>query len=428
MKHVVTELKLPNGVKGLLIHVPQASVMNFEFNFRAGEYLVAHDKWETPHLMEHLLLGANEKIPKARAFQAEFEKNGAYNNASTSTYDISYEAECADFEWNRILRLLLLSITKPLFLAEEFTAEFGNVREELTARSNNHFRHLSLSLRKQYGFSILPDQERIKLMDNVTLQDIRQHYQETHTADNLRFVIAGKFGAARQRAVEKLLSSIELPQDNGRKELPPEQPLSLKQPLHIHNDTVENMYFYIDTFMKRRMNDSETDSLSLMNSMLTETFYSRILGTARERGLVYHISSGFGQTMGSTNWWFGAQVMPAHAEALFGIIIHELGEVFAGNLTDREIEDAKCYALGRYQCSGQTVGGTAAGYADRYFFDEHIDDYYAIPKRIKVLNREGIIDISRALFTDKIGGLGTLGNAGERFTDQLNDQLQTLWQ
>ena len=102
MKHTVTEIALVNGVKGLLVHVPEASVMTFDLNFRAGEYLVAPEKWETPHLMEHILLGANKLIPRARDFQAEFEKNGAYNNASTNVYDITYEAECADFEWERI--------------------------------------------------------------------------------------------------------------------------------------------------------------------------------------------------------------------------------------------------------------------------------------------------------------------------------------
>jgi len=48
MKHIVTEVKLKNGAKGLLIHIPDASVMSFEFNFRAGEYLVEPEKWETP--------------------------------------------------------------------------------------------------------------------------------------------------------------------------------------------------------------------------------------------------------------------------------------------------------------------------------------------------------------------------------------------
>jgi predicted Zn-dependent peptidase len=428
MKHTVTELKLPSGASGLIIHIPQATVMNFTFNFRAGEYLVTRDKWETPHLMEHMLLGANEQIPKARTFQAEFEKNGAYNNASTGSYDISYEAECADFEWNRIMRLLLVAITKPLFLAEEYSAEFGNVREELTARSNNHFRHLSLRLRQQFGFSVLPDHERLQLMDNVDLQDIRDHYGATHTASNLRFVIAGKIGAARQRSIENLLKNMDMPEGGGRTELPVERPMALKQPLHIHNETVENLYFYLDTFMGRRMSDPESDSLGMLNSILTETFYSRILGTARERGLVYHISSGFGQTAQSTNWWFGAQVMPNHAEALFEIIIHELQDVQSGHLTDEEISAAQQYALGRYQRGGQTVGGIADGYACRYFFDDVIDDYYAIPRRIQGISREGLLQISHDLFQDKVWGLGTLGSSGERFTDQLNTKLSALWQ
>ncbi len=89
MKHSVSEIVLNNGAKGLFIHVPDASVMTFDINFRAGEYLVDKLKWETPHIMEHVLLGANELLPKARVFQAEFEKNGAYSNASTGTHAVN---------------------------------------------------------------------------------------------------------------------------------------------------------------------------------------------------------------------------------------------------------------------------------------------------------------------------------------------------
>jgi predicted Zn-dependent peptidase len=427
MQHVVSELILDNGARGLLIHIPYATVMTFEFNFRAGEYLVKREKWEAPHLMEHLLLGANEYIRKARAFQGEFEKNGAYSNASTGSYDISYEAECADFEWFRILSLLLTAISKPLFLGDEFQAEFGNVREELNARSNNHFRHLSLALRQKYGFSVLTDQERLQLMDNVTMRDIRKHYKDTHTTSNLRFVIAGRFTGTRRRLVEQLIGDLELPEGDGRTPLPVEVPSQLAEPLHIHNETVENLYFYVDTFMKRRMSDPESDRLGLVNSMLTETLYSRILGTARERGLVYHVSSGYGQTMHSTNWWFGAQISPKNAPALFEIMIRELEAVFRGKVSEKDIEAAKQYALGRYQRSGQTVSGTANGYAYRYFFDDHVDDYYAIPERIKAIDRKGIIDISRALFEEKIWGLGTLGKAGQPVAEQLRQQLEPLW-
>lgn len=427
MKHVVTEVSLSNGVKGLFIHIPDASVMTFEYNFRAGEYLVATNKWETPHLMEHVLLGANELIPKARMFQAEFEKNGAYCNASTGSYDITYEAECADFEWDRVADLLLTAITKPLFLEEEFEAEFGNVREELMSRGNNHFRHLSLALREAYGFKVMTDQKRIQLMDNVTLPDIFEHYAGTHTTHNLRFVIAGNITPDRQKILEDLLKNIELTPGTERLALPDETPASLVKPLYIANDTIENLYFYIDTFKKSRISDSASDALGLINTMLTETLYSRILGTAREHGLVYSMSSGFGQTKQSSNWWFGAQVMPKNAEKLFGIITNELESVFAAKVDDEDVASAKQYALGRYQRGGQTVSGIASGYSGRYFFDGEIEDYYAIPTRIDAVTKEAIVDVSRSMFTDNVWGLGCLGSSGQEFVDGLHDQVSPLW-
>ncbi|MEK7152328.1 MAG: insulinase family protein [Patescibacteria group bacterium] len=343
MKHTVSEIILKNGAKGLLIHVPDASVMSVELNFRAGEYLVEEKKWETPHLMEHILLGANDLYPKARLFQAEIEKNGAYSNASTGVYDITYESECADFEWDRVLDLMVVAITKPLFLQDEFEAEFGNVREELAARSNNHFRHLSLALRKEYGFMAKTDQERLKLMDKVTVDDVRHHYKKTHTSRNLRFIIAGNITPRRHEAIVATLEQISLPLGTGRLALPNERPTTQAKPLYIHNKTVKNIYFYVDSFMNRRMDEYETDALNLVNTLLTETLYSKILGTARERGLVYGMSSGFGQTKQASNWWFGAQVSQKNAIALFDIMTTELEKVFAGQIATEDIEAAKAY-------------------------------------------------------------------------------------
>jgi len=427
MKHTVSELKLKNGSKGLLVHVPDASVMTLDVNFRAGEFLVKPEKWETPHIMEHMMLGATESVPNARAFQAELEKNGAYNNASTSAYDITYEVECADFEWQRVIDLVLLAIAEPLFLEADFKAEFGNVREELTGRSNNHFRHLSLALREQYGFKSKTDQERLKLMNNVTLEDIRSHYERTHSTSNLRFVLAGNITPKRREAIEAAFGQVKLPRGQGRRALPEEKPRRLDEAMYLVNRSVDNLYFYVDTFMARRMNDAESDALDLINTMLTETLYSKILGTARERGLVYGMSSGYSQVKDSSNWWFGAQVMPDNATPLFEIMVGELNNVFAGELATADIEAAQAYALGRFQRSAQTVGGTAGGYASRYFFDDVIEDYDEVPKRIKAITKEAIVTISREMFADNIWGFGVLGNCGIDSVRNWQEQLVPLW-
>lgn len=427
MKHTVSEVKLANGIEGLLIHIPDASVMTFDLNFRAGEYLVEEKKWEVPHLMEHVLLGANEMIPKARDFQAELEKNGSYSNASTGVYDITYEAECADFEWDRILGLLLVAITKPLFLEEEFKAEFGNVQEEMVGRANNHFRHLSLEMRRALGLIVRTDNERLKLMENVTVQDVREHYLRTHTAPNMRFVIAGNITQKRRSEIEKVFGSIDLPERGERFALPKEMPKRLIKPVYVPNSSVENLYFYVDTFAKRRLTDPETDALNLMNTLLTETLYSKILGTARERGLVYGMSSGLSQTRDVSNWWIGAQVSDRNAPALFKIVVDELGKVMAGDIEESEIEATKLYALGRFQRSAQTVGGTAGGYSGRYFFDGVIENYFHIPERIQAINKRAIVEAAQSVFADNTWGFGVLGNCGEVFTEELRQQLSPLW-
>jgi predicted Zn-dependent peptidase len=427
MKHTVEKVILQNGAEGLLIDVPDALVMTYEFNFRAGEYLVDPTKWETPHLMEHILLGANKLHPKARIFQAEFEKNGAYNNASTGVYDITYEAECAAFEWERILDLMMLSISDPLFLDEEFDAEMGNVREELNGRANNHFRHLSLAMRKYCGYQGMTDRERLKLLQNNTKADIEAHYKRTHTSSNLRFVIAGSIKGRRQ-GILRMLEGMGLPKGNGRIPLPVEEPLQRVKPLYLRNQSVKNLYFIMDTFHLQKLDEPEWDAGQLINTMLTETLYSRILGSAREKGLVYSMSSGFNQLTTNVSWWFGAQVMPGNAKALFEIIVRELNSVRDGDVVEADIEAAKQYMLGRYQRSGQTVSGTAAGYTNRYYFEDEIDDYYALPERIKAVTKSRIIKTTEAMFSDNTWALGFLGSSGRPLADELHTQLSELWQ
>lgn len=428
MKHTTKELVLNNGVRGLLVNIPDAQVMTYDFNFRAGEYLVDESKWEVPHLMEHILLGANQLIRKSRDFQAELEKNGAYSNASTSVYDITYEAECADFEWDRVLQLLLVAITKPLFLKSEYEAEYGNVAEELAARANNHSRRLSLALRKQFGFLAKTDRERLNLMSNVKLSDVQDHYMATHQAANLRFCIAGNITPQREAEIKAILDDIALPHGTDRFELPVELPKKLAKPLLIRNQSVKNIYFFLDTFIERRLSDSEADALNLVNTIFTETLYSKILGTARERGLVYDMGSGLNLAPVSSNWWFGAQVSPQNVEALFDIMNHEITEVLHGHLADDEIEAAKQYSLGRFQRSAQTVGATGAGYSHRYFFDGQINDYYKMPERIAAINKTAIIDIAQEMFLSNIWGLGVLGKCDAEQVDKLNNQASQLWQ
>src|SRR3989338_6974516 len=366
MRHNVSEVQLKSGARGVLIDIPGASVTVYELNFRACEFLVPYDKWEVPHLMEHVVsAGANEQYPDRRVFNAEISKNGAEINAYTSYYSVAYVGEVADFEWDRVMNLQNVALAKPLFLQTEFDAEKGNIRDELTSLSNNHFRQLSLSMSRAFGFRAVNDKQRVRLLKKVSLDDLIDHYKQTHYSRNLRFIIAGSL-RGRRVAVKQLVESLELPKGKARKVLPDEQAKRPNKTVFMKNETIPNIYLIISSQFNEIVPQREEDALKLARVILTDTMYSRIFGQAREHGLVYHVNSGHHIASRTTEWWLSTQVIPSNAPALCDIILAEIKKVQNGIIDDAELENAKQYALGVHQRSLQTVHSVASAYS-RYF-------------------------------------------------------------
>jgi predicted Zn-dependent peptidase len=373
MQHKVKEVRLKNGVKGLLIDIPEAQVMSYDFSLRAGYYLAEEGKWETPHVMEHLLCGANQKYRKARLFEAEVKKNGAYTNAYTNTYNIGYIGECADFEWNRILDLLMLSVSKPMFLQEEFIAEMGNVKEELTGFLSNYFRQLGIALSERIGFLVTSDRTRLNKLADITIDDIRKHYKKTHLLGNVSFVIAGNLKGRKEQIISSIEKKLLLPEGDAL-QLPDTVLKKQTTPLYVENKTVESLYISFSMLLPRRITEPEIDALNALNNILTATMDSLILGDIRERGLAYHIWSSGNRGHDYSVWDFDFQVSPENAKEVIQVIVKHLKTVLGGGITPELLKTSKNYALGSFQMGAQTVGSILNGYSGEYALTGEVMD------------------------------------------------------
>lgn len=427
MKHTVTKVRLKNGAEGLVIDVPDATVMCYDFNFRAGDYLSPKGKMDTAHILEHMVLGANKRYKKSADFSKEFSKNGAYNNASTGKFHMSYEAECADFEALRILDLMCVAIESPLLLKSEFIAEKANVYEELKSRRNNHFTELSLNMGEAMGQCELTYGERAKQLANITLLDIKNHYQETHFAGNLRFFIAGNIGSRRQDILDRI-ENMDIKPGGERLVLPEEKLKALKTPLNIINDTVENIFYRWETVQSHVLSDSEDEATGAFFATLMGTMHSRIFGIARERGLVYGLNYGQYRTKNNSIWWVAGQVLPQNINSLFSLISSELNSVAKGNFTCQEMQDARAYALGSFQKSIQTVSRLLYHYYGKFVFDGEIDDYYKVPAAIKAVTNTKVINMAKqCLQSNNLWGLGFLGAIDQIDTVKLDKIIKSTY-
>ncbi|MFZ1301753.1 MAG: pitrilysin family protein [Candidatus Microsaccharimonas sp.] len=425
MNHSVEEVKLKNGARGLLINVPGATVMSMQFHFRAGSrYAKNKDIEQVAHIMEHTAFGANARFRSERAFEDEFTKNGAYHNAYTSDLSMVYEADCADFEWDRIIELQRLSICQPRFNEKELDAEKGNVRSELTNYLNDHHRILWPRIQQLLGEDVLTPRQSLSTINSVSLADIREHHRRTHTTSNMRFVIAGKL-RGRKSDIIRQLEGFELPRGE-RFEVPRDQ-LHGGNPTIIRRKDASNLTFGWTLSLPRVLSDEELDAMDTLNHILTGTASSRIYGKARAKGLAYHVGAYSGSGFYDSSWDILAQVNHDTADQLFDIIVREVKAVLDGKLTDAEIEAAKSFGLGRHQMGAQTVSQISGFYTNRYFADDFIKDYDKVPDFMRRVTREKIMAVAQEFVNANTWVLAAVSSGDKEEVTALSDKLTPLF-
>lgn len=424
MNHTVEEIKLKNGSRGLLIDVPGATTMSMQFQFRAGNrYAKSKDIEQVAHIMEHMAFGANSKF-NTQQFEFEFTKNGAYRNAYTSDLSMVYEADCADFEWYRILELERIAICEPKFNEDELEAEKGNVRSELTNYLNDHQRILLPRVQQVLGEDVLTYRQSLATIAPVSLSDIREHHRRTHTTDNMRFVIAGKLNG-RKAEIKRQIEEFNLPR--GERFEVPRDELIKANPCLVRRKDATNLTFGLFMALSRVLSDEELDAMHHLNHILTGTMHSRIFGTARKNGLAYNISAYASTGFYDSGWDITGQVNHEAADELFDIICKELNSVLKGKINPTEVEAAKSFALGRYQMGAQTVSQISGFYTGRYFADGIIKNYAKIPDMIKNVTVERMVEVARNFTAEDKWVLAAVSSGERQEIIDLSDKVSILF-
>ena len=430
MSFKVEEVTTKGGAKGLLIHVPGANVMAFEFEFRAGDrYAISENKVETAHIMEHLAFGANAKYKTMRKNNSVLQKNGASTNAYTSPTSLAYYTNCADFEWKRVLSHMLLQLESPKFLDSEFKGEFGNVKEELALRWNYDTVRLFQLHNKNVGLSKITFYDRISLMDAVSVADIKEHYNRTHTQKNMRFIIAGKISAARKKIILNLMDQMELKPGPKRLDMieggkPKKKPL-----LFINKDDASALSIEAEMFLTKPLSKKENLAMKVLNNIITGTLHSRIFGKAREKGIVYDMSSGCGNWREHPGFEFFIQVSDKNAVNVMRLTISELKKIAAGGLRDSEIKAAKQFGLGSFQKALQTPNNYISYFSDDFYEEDEIRNYKNYKDEINAITKDDITNVLNKFINNNSQAISILGlPAHHSIAKKVEKEYLKLWQ
>lgn len=426
MKHSVKEYKLDNGARGLVVNVPGSSVVALSAVFRSGFTFGDFNKYEVPHVMEHMMGSGSSNYPTAVDFKTEVEKNGAYRNASTSPYFNTYDYEFASFETKRIVELLGEQIAKPLFPAASFPTEVSNVHEELSRNTSNYDRLCAVTLGAAMNPTrVMEDDKRIMQLPSITRDDVISFYKRTHGSKNLFFFIGGSFEDEGAGVIEQLFEASSPLPVGKRFDFDQPAEVKLDSPLLV-NKPIKQLYYTL-TGKTKDLTQRERLAGRLLSSMYTMGYRSWIQGESRERGLAYHTATGFNRAPGYCSLSYMAYVTPENAEELFNLFVRTHKRASAQEFNRDELEATKDLLIGRITRSHQTAGDMLGWYIGNYAFDEEILDFNKYLDDLRTITPEEVSDIAKKLGHKGNWGLSLVGDISKTQANKLYKIVSDIW-
>lgn len=192
----IEETTLPNGLKVILQEEHKAPVVTFQVWYRVGSRNEVTGKTGLSHLTEHMMFKGTKKFGKGE-FSRIVAKNGGTENAFTGN---DYTAYFENFASDRIGLSLELEpdrMQNLLVDPKEFNLERDVVKEERRMRTDDD--PYSFLIENLYAIAFMAHPYHNPVigwmtdLDNLTRQDLYDHYKRYYVPGNATVVVVGDF-------------------------------------------------------------------------------------------------------------------------------------------------------------------------------------------------------------------------------------------
>lgn len=407
--HYLLQSELQKGSKILFINIPNAQTVFFASAVRGGFYYAKNDQYELPHLLEHLAFLGNQKYPDYLKFMFEIEKDGAYQNASTSPIAIKYFYSCGKKEFFDILELGLAQLTGPLFKEEDIENEKQVIYREWERRLDDY----GFGCSHELGRLLIPKKpeikERMKSLKNINRDDIFDFYQKHHTAKNTFFLIAGDFLEPEIKKTKEIINEHLTDYSEG-KELEIVYPKmgDYKQKIVLTEKETNQNYFEL-TFIYPQYEEKIGIPMRVLNAIYNQGASSRLFNLTRKLGLSYAPKTGFDISQDYSEFFVYDKAVPEKALELFEVFVSELVGLAAGDFSDAELTRAKGYVAGAMETNYNLPSDFASWYGTDFILGEELIDLNEYIEGIRKVKKEEIIEAASKFIKPDSWSLSVLG-------------------
>ncbi|MGB5081372.1 MAG: pitrilysin family protein [Burkholderiales bacterium] len=190
----ITEYRLANGLKVLLIPDRSIDTMTFNVTYLVGSRHEGYGETGMAHLLEHLMFRGTKRFPNIKA---DFQQRGARYNGSTSFDRTNYYETfpASEKTLDYVLQVEADRMVNASIARSDLDAEMTVVRNEFESGENSPFNVLrervaaSAYLWHGYGRAIIGARSDI---ENVPIERLRAFYRYYYQPDNAVVLVSGR--------------------------------------------------------------------------------------------------------------------------------------------------------------------------------------------------------------------------------------------
>lgn len=272
----IKEKCLENGLKVLVLSRHYLPIVTVMLAYRVGGAHTWNGKTGIAHFLEHMMFKGTNKYPKG-AIDLITQKLGGHNNAYTTCDYTCYYFMLAADRWQYALEIEADRMRNCLLSEKDFLSEKQVILEELATSQDSPIEFLDHEVevmsfqRHPYRNPILGWREDI---ENLTLKELREFYENYYSPDNAVAIIVGDTTMRKvSHAVNKYFKDI--PSRNvKRRNFTVEPAQRCQRRTEIISDVQLARFEF--AFSTCQVGDKEDYALDIIDTILTTGKMSRL--------------------------------------------------------------------------------------------------------------------------------------------------------
>jgi len=406
-------ISLTNGLKVILINLPESLACMASLYLPAGYKYDPIDKPGLAHISEHVMLAGTQKYPTSKDLDAATTRFGGLQTAFTWIDYQLHTVRIPKDKFENGIDVLQQTIRYPLLKNVELQKEKQSVIEEINKdRFEPNIAVWDYAWNEAFwrGSSLArPYTGNVNDLNDISITDVQKFIDEISFNKGV-LCIAGNFDTNYAlNIVEKYFGDIKNKGKNAAQKIAPHKGGSLK----ILPNNTDNTYLMFG-FKTIKKDHNDTHALRLISRLLGGSFSGILVNELREKGLIYDwvLDQDLLQETGYI--YFKTSTGRKYLNETIKQICYSFKRVAKGKFSKEEFEIAQSQTIGELLLNMETTADYNGWYGEQEFLSGKSYTPQEIAKIYKEITIDSVAKVAKKYFTANNWYLGLVGKANPK--------------